>query len=141
METEMTDKPLAELIHEMRDELRTWPDGADLWMAMSIEKASFARLLDAAERAEKAEAALAERDKEIERLRAEVVRCHARLEIDHVFRMPPDAEDGDDLIREDVPMSERAEMVDGIACRDETIKLQDQQIEKLLAALEQEKKS
>ena len=62
------------------------------------------------------------------RLAAERDRCHQRLEIDHIYRMPTGAETADDLIREEVHITERDKMIDGIECRDETIKLQDAEI-------------
>lgn len=88
---------------------------------------------------------LSEQEAELAEARAEIDRCHARLEIDHIFRMPKGgAETADDLIREEVPMSERASMIDGISCRDETIKLLDKnnnslkaEVGKLRVALEQ----
>lgn len=61
-----------------------------------------------------AEAAEAERD-----------RCHARLEIDHCFKLGDD----DDLVRHEIPMDERASFPDGIMARDETIKLVERRAE------------
>lgn len=66
-------------------------------------------------------------------LRAEVERCHARLEIDHAFTAGPD----DQLVRYEIPMAERASMPDGIECRDDTIKLQDEQIDRLRGLLDE----
>lgn len=53
-----------------------------------------------------------------EALRAEVARCHARLEIDHVY-----VADGDELVRREVPMDERLSMPDAVECRDATISI------------------
>ena len=64
--------------------------------------------------------------KALRELRAEIARCHARLEIDHVF-----VADGDGLKRQDIPCAERATATDGITCRDETIK----QLERVNAEL------
>jgi len=44
-------------------------------------------------------------------LTAEVERCHNRLEIDRAFRV-----DGDDLVRFEIPMHERADFTDKITC-------------------------
>lgn len=66
-------------------------------------------------------------------LRAEVERCHARLEIDHAFTVGPD----DQPVRYEIPMAERASMPDGIECRDATIKLQDEQIARLRGLLDE----
>lgn len=62
----------------------------------------------------------------------EIDRCHARLEIDHVFVAA-----GDDFKRREVPMPERANMPDGITARDETIKLLDEQVASSQARIEQ----
>jgi hypothetical protein len=70
-------------------------------------------------------------------LRAEVERCHARLEIDHAFTAGPD----DQLVQHEIPMAERASMPDGIECRDDTIRLQDEQITRLRALLDEAQKS
>lgn len=56
---------------------------------------------------------------------AERDRCHARLEIDHVY----DA-NGE---RREIPLAERGNQPDGIYCRDETIRLQDEEIDRLRA--------
>ena len=49
----------------------------------------------------------------------EVARCHARLEIDHYFV----SEDGQEPTRVEVPYAKRLHQIDGISCRDETIKM------------------
>lgn len=59
----------------------------------------------------------------------EIDRCHARLEIDHVWHA---TSGGDIPVR--VPYSDRAGMPDGIECRDETIKIQDESISTLRRA-------
>lgn len=53
---------------------------------------------------------------EVRRLRAEVDRCHARLEIDVVYV-------GLGMKPRIVPMDERKSIPDGIDCRDGTIRL------------------
>ncbi|MDP5216739.1 hypothetical protein Q5Y75_05870 [Ruegeria sp. 2205SS24-7] len=73
----------------------------------------------------------------IEDLRAEVQRCHERLEITHVWRVEFDAEpdDGEDysLIKTEIPYDERATTTDGIECRDCTIQLLEEDIANLRA--------
>ena len=59
---------------------------------------------------------LIEAAERIDLLEAEITRCHARLEIDHVFRL----KDGK-LIRVEVPMAERLSIPDAVTCRDATI--------------------
>ena len=66
---------------------------------------------------------------EIERLRAQVRRYAERLEIDHVFKLQ-----NKELVRVDVPKADWDKQIDGISCRDETIKLQDDEIRCLTAA-------
>ena len=56
----------------------------------------------------------------------EIDRCHARLEIDHVWHSTSGG-----VIPVRVPYSDRAGMPDGVECRDETIKIQDESISKL----------
>lgn len=60
-------------------------------------------------------------DLTIEELRAEVRRCHERLEIDRYFMIDKDSEN---LVRVDVPYAERdlTGHLDGIDCRNATIK-------------------
>ena len=72
-----------------------------------------------------AQAAHDARQPEVDRLKAEVARLRRRLENDRVWR-----ERGGELVEEpaDLPESQ-----DGIACRDETIKLQDEHIDRLKA--------
>ena len=63
---------------------------------------------------------------EIERLQARVVKLSERLEITHVYQRG----DGDDHLRRvelDEPLPEH---MDGISCRNETIRLQDEQLDK-----------
>lgn len=60
---------------------------------------------------EEAAAALREQQAEIER-------CHARLEIDHIWQAPVD---GGELVRVEIPYPDRKSEVDGIECRDATI--------------------
>lgn len=69
--------------------------------------------------------AIVDLSSQVEALKAEVDRCHARLEIDHYFKMAG-ADDDLDFERVDVPMEERSEMVDGIECRDATIHMLEQ---------------
>lgn len=69
---------------------------------------------------------------ENERLKVEVARCHARLEIDHVFV----SKGGGPLERQDVPVDQRLGIPDGIECRDETIKLGDARAERAEAEIE-----
>ncbi len=60
-----------------------------------------------------------------EKAEKEVKRCHERLEINHHFVLGDDNE----LVRVEVPMSERADEIDGIECRDATISLLETDIE------------
>ena len=65
----------------------------------------------------------AERDAaiaEVARLDAEVERCHERLEMTFHWRVT-DIATGD-VERVDIPRAERSFHLDGISCRDETIK-------------------
>ncbi len=64
---------------------------------------------------------------------AEIARCHARLEIDHAWRRS-----GGALKRFGVPMAERADFPDGIACRNETIKALEARIDKLKAVVREQ---
>ena len=61
-------------------------------------------------------------------LLAEIDRCHARLEIDRVWH----ATTGGDVPKR-VSYAERNTIPDGIECRDETIKMQDERIKALEA--------
>lgn len=79
------------------------------------------------------------RGKEVESLEAELVsaraeidRCHARLEIDHHFVMA----DGEGLERRETPMEERASRPDAVSARDATIKLLDKRIARFEADAE-----
>lgn len=54
------------------------------------------------------------------RARLEIERCHARLEIDRAYTL-----NGDNLEGLRIPWADRLSMPDGIACRDETIRLLD----------------
>lgn len=63
---------------------------------------------------------------EVERLQAEVARLHARLEDDHEFRL----DEHGNVIRVDV---EPGSLPDGIECRDATIRLQDENLDRLRA--------
>lgn len=69
-------------------------------------------------RLETAEAEVKRLTKDNEALRVEVARCHARLEIDHVF-----VAEGDDFVRREVPMNERLSLPDAVECRDATISI------------------
>lgn len=60
----------------------------------------------------------------------EVERCHARLEITHCWKM-----EAGDKVRVEIPPAERATFPDGIECRNETIRLRDENNAKLRAAL------
>ncbi len=74
--------------------------------------------------------------KEIERLRAEIERCHARLEIDHVFVVPQGASALTDLVREEVPYQQRLTMLDGITARDSEIAILEEQAEEYVSEIE-----
>jgi hypothetical protein len=76
--------------------------------------------------------ALASTQAEILRLKAEVQRCHERLEIDHEYVMS--GNDDDDLMRVEIPFAERAGQIDGIEARDCTIAILEEQLEKHRAA-------
>ena len=62
----------------------------------------------------------------------EVKRCHERLEIDHYFVMN---NEGDDLIRCEVPMEKRAEWPDKIVCLECDVQLRDEEIAELRSKL------
>ena len=64
-------------------------------------------------------------------LRAEVARCHARLEIDHHFTL----NDAGETVRVDVPKAERDKDLDAVFCRDTTIAGQRETIYSLRAQL------
>jgi len=64
-------------------------------------------------------------ERENAELRKERDRCHARLEIDHCFKLGDD----DNLIRHEIPLNERSSFPDGITARDETIKLVERRAE------------
>jgi hypothetical protein len=51
-------------------------------------------------------------------LLARIAKLEARLEIDHCFTLV-----GEEMVREEIPAAERDSFIDGISCRDETIKL------------------
>jgi hypothetical protein len=89
----------------------------------------------AADLLETQQAMLAEKDETIAELREEIDRCHARLEIDHVFTGGGKQEDGG-FLRVEVPMGERKSLPDAVACRDDTIELQGEQIAELHARCE-----
>lgn len=82
------------------------------------------------DRADDALARLAATTAERDALQATLDRREARLEIDHYFRPKPGLTDeqldgpvADTMERVEVPPSERDDQIDGISCRDETIKL------------------
>jgi hypothetical protein len=52
-------------------------------------------------------------------------RCHARLEIDHAFKL-----EGDELVRFELPLAERSEYPDAVECRDATIAELERQLAK-----------
>ena len=68
---------------------------------------------------------------EVERLDAEVERCHERLEMTFHWRVTDIATGA--VERVDIPRAERSFADDGITCRDETIKGQDRVIDELRA--------
>lgn len=55
-------------------------------------------------------------------LEAELARCHARLEIDHLYRL-----EDNKLVRFEVPMADRLLIPDAVTCRDATIQEFDRQ--------------
>lgn len=65
-------------------------------------------------------------------LYAEVKRCHARLEIDHVFQL-----NGEEMERVEVPMGERSSIPDGIENRDCTIEILEDNNARLRASLKE----
>lgn len=71
-------------------------------------------------------------DAEIATLRAEIQRCHERLEITHVFQAKNETSG---IERVEVPYLERVTMPDGIQCRDATIELLEQNVAALRAKL------
>ena len=73
-----------------------------------------------------------EMEAELASLRAEVERCHARLEIDHHFTL----NDAGETVRVDVPMAERNKDLDAVFCRDTTIELVEDENKHLAAEVE-----
>lgn len=71
-------------------------------------------------------ALMSEAAQAIEELRRERDRCHARLEIDHYFKIGDN--DDSDLERVDIPLGERADFPDAVTVRDATIKLLEEQV-------------
>jgi hypothetical protein len=65
----------------------------------------------------------------LEAAEAEVERCHKRLEIDHVWLV---AEDGTPAWKDVLP-EDRADAIDGIECRDDTIRLLEENRKALVA--------
>ena len=63
---------------------------------------------------------------DIKRLKAQITRYEARLEIDHVWRW---SEADGECVRVEVPEEKRETMYDGLECRDETIKMLDHLID------------
>jgi hypothetical protein len=62
---------------------------------------------------------------------AEIARCHKRLEIDVYGKF----DDQGELVAVPIPMEERTRFPDGISCRDETIKILEEQLADLRAQL------
>jgi chromosome segregation ATPase len=75
-----------------------------------------------------AEAAALER---AEKAEAEVARCHARLEIDHEWRLVDGVE-----TRVEIPIEDRAAAYDAVSCRDATIELLEDKIASLFRSLD-----
>ncbi len=68
------------------------------------------------------------------KLEADVAKYRARLEVDHYFTTSADEPNKQKMIRVEVPYVSADEDIgscDGISCRDETIKLQDEAIARL----------
>lgn len=61
------------------------------------------------------------------RLKAEIKRLQARLEIDYWWHHDPDNPEADDqgLVRQEIPEESKSEDIDGISCRDATIESQE----------------
>lgn len=59
--------------------------------------------------------------------RLEIERCHARLEIDHWYVL---SESGQRL-RKEAPWEDRSAAWDAVSCRDETIKLLQEQVDRM----------
>lgn len=92
---------------------------------------AFESLLDAfAQDGAEAAARLTAMQAELEAARAEIARCHERLEIDHHFVLG----EGEELVRVEVPYAERSHEIDGIECRDATIKLLESDLAEARAA-------
>lgn len=73
------------------------------------------------------------------RAREEIERCHERLEIDHVFQLAPHSLErcvGFDTISVKLPYADRLTMIDGIAARDATIQMLEEDKEKALSGSE-----
>jgi hypothetical protein len=87
-----------------------------------------ADLLHDLERVKAHETALAT---EAEAMRAEIARCHARLEIDHEWRLVDGVE-----TRVEIPVEDRATAYDAVACRDATIELLEDKIASLFRSLD-----
>ncbi len=76
----------------------------------------------------------------IEELKAEVERCHERLEIDHCYESVPSRLIGSSsgMKKVVIPLNERLSWPDGIEARDCTIKIQDEIIKSLRKQLNEE---
>jgi hypothetical protein len=71
----------------------------------------------------------------LEAAEAEVERCHKRLEIDHVNHLYINPETGEEeMATEVIPMAAPADAIDGIECRDDTIRLLEENRKALIAS-------
>jgi hypothetical protein len=102
------DKTMADIVEMLRHEAKTW---CDLMRARHDIELDPADLLSSRAAAE------------ITRLHALLSAYEARLEIDHAWRLV----DGK-LTRFEIPPEDRPNWPDGITCRDETIKLLEEQL-------------
>lgn len=66
---------------------------------------------------EEAATEIASLRRELAEARAEIARCHARLEIEHYFTMGEEGE----FVRHEMTMEERVTFPDAVTCRDATI--------------------
>lgn len=68
---------------------------------------------------------------EITKLRVRIEELEARLEVDHVYKLGVD----DRLVRVEVPPGERDSYPDGVSCRDDTIRILENNCERLRARI------
>lgn len=125
MQRDMTDK--SDVAGRLRDESARL-SGHSLDRGI-VDAGIAANLADeAADEIDRLTAALASEREARQKAEARIAKLETRLEIDRIFRLV----DGE-MVPEIVPANKRDEMIDGIECRDETIKLIDENNDALRA--------